>query len=76
MQKTSLYLSEEDRARLAELAAQEGRSQAEIMRDALRTYAPEPRRDRDFALLRAAAPGDGRSVADIDEDELLLGFGE
>jgi predicted DNA-binding protein len=77
MRKTSVYLHEEQAARLARLAREEGRSQAEILRDAVATYQPRPSQDRDFALA-AGFPridGDSRPISQIPEDELLDGFG-
>jgi len=41
MRKTSVYLGEEQAERLARLARQEGRSQAEILREAIAGYVPE-----------------------------------
>ncbi|MGQ0464407.1 MAG: ribbon-helix-helix domain-containing protein [Sporichthyaceae bacterium] len=74
--KTSVYLEDADLARVALLAEMEGKSQAEIIRQAIRTY-ESPKRDiRDFALYRAGSSGDGRSIADLDMDELMEGFGE
>ena len=40
MRKTSVYLTERESKRLAELARSEGRSQAEIIRDAIPAYVP------------------------------------
>ncbi len=40
LKKTSIYLSEREIARLACLAEQEGRSQAEIAREAIAAYTP------------------------------------
>ena len=74
MHKTSVYLSAEEIARLATLAAREGTSQAEVIRRAIRLYEPERRGDRHFALT-GSAEGPGGSVADLKEDELLAGFG-
>ena len=74
MNKTSVYLTDEETARLAALAAREGTSQAEVIRRAIRTYEPERRGDRDFVLV-GSAEGPGGSVADIPEGELLEGFG-
>jgi len=74
MNKTSVYLSSEEATRLAALAKREGTSQAEVIRRAIRTYAPERRCDRNFALAAAAA-GPGGSVADLTDAELLEGFG-
>lgn len=74
MNKTSVYLTDEEAARLAALAAREGTSQAEVIRRAIRTYEPERRGDRTFTLV-GCAEGPGGSVADIPEEELLEGFG-
>lgn len=74
MKKTSLYLDECDVERLRRLAEREGRSQAEIMRAALALY-DERNPDRNF-LLTASGAGDGRSIADIPDEELFRGFGE
>ncbi|CAN5149096.1 hypothetical protein BH20ACT16_BH20ACT16_14110 [soil metagenome] len=75
MRKTSVYLSDEAAERLAQLAAIEGRPQAQIIRDALASYARPRPGDRNFAMM-GSGEGDGRSVADIPEEELLEGFGE
>ena len=75
MKKTSVYLEDEQVERLRQLAAREGRSQAEILRDAILTYAEQKKRLRKFALA-GIADGPGGSVADIPEEELLKGFGE
>ncbi|MGO9903313.1 MAG: CopG family transcriptional regulator [Solirubrobacteraceae bacterium] len=77
MRKTSVYLDDEQAARLARLARHEGRSQAEILREAVAAYKPAPSRDRDFALA-AGFPridDDTRPISQIPEDELLEGFG-
>ena len=74
MQKTSVYLTDQEIARLTSLAKREGTSQAEVIRRAIRVYQPERRGDRDFALA-GVAEGPGGSVADLSEDELLDGFG-
>jgi len=73
--KTSVYLNDEELARLSVLAEREGTSQAEVLRRAIRTYEPERHGDRNFALV-AVAEGPGGSVADFDDEELLAGFGE
>ncbi len=75
MRKTSVYLDEDQAERLARLARQEGRSQAEILREAVASYQPRPSQDRDFALA-GSGYGDGSSVADVPDEELLEGFGE
>jgi hypothetical protein len=74
MKKTSLYLDDVDVDRLRRLAEREGRSQAEVMRLALAAYEAHTEPDRNFAL-RGSWKGDGTSVADIPEEELLKGFG-
>jgi hypothetical protein len=73
VKKTSLYLHETDVQRLRRLAQPEGRSQADIVRTAIGRY--EAAASRHFALAGAWA-GDGTSVADIREEELLEGFGQ
>lgn len=75
MRKTSVYLDEQQAERLARLASQEGRSQAEILREAVARYEPEPSQDRSFALA-GSGRGDGSSIADLPEEDLLEGFGE
>lgn len=74
MKKTSLYLDTADAERLRRLACREGRKQAEIVRAALAAYEARLQEDRQLALA-GAWEGDGTSVADVDEDELLAGFG-
>jgi predicted transcriptional regulator len=74
VRKTSVYLDDSDVERLRRLAAEEGRSQAEIVRAALSAYEQARTALRDFALEGAWA-GDGSSVADVPEEELLAGFG-
>ncbi len=74
MKKTSVYLNETHVERLRKLSEREGRSQADIIRDALDAYETARRPDRRFALT-ASGEGDGRSAADISEEELLEGFG-
>ena len=74
MRKTSVYLSDELAKRLARLARETGRSQADVLRAAIAEYRPAPSTDRTFAL-EGCVTGPGGSVADVDEDELLRGFG-
>ncbi|MDQ3572311.1 MAG: ribbon-helix-helix domain-containing protein [Actinomycetota bacterium] len=76
MRKTSVYLSEAESRRLAELAQREGCSQSEILRDAITAYEPVVGQgaDREFLLFDSGS-GDGTSVAEIPEDDLLAGFG-
>jgi hypothetical protein len=74
MRKSSIYLTEQQAERLARLAREQGRSQAEILREAISVYQPPGSGDRHFAL-DGCVTGDGGSVADVDEAELLRGFG-
>lgn len=77
MRKMSVYLDDERADRLAQLAQQEGRSQAEVLREAIDAYEPKPSRNRDFALA-AGFPridADRRPISQILERELLEGFG-
>jgi hypothetical protein len=74
MDKTSVYLRDEERRRLEQLAEREQVSQAEIVRRAIRDYRSPASADRELALVRSF-DGPGDSVADLDEHELLSGFG-
>ena len=78
MRKTSVYLSERESRRLVELARAEGRSQAEIIREAITAYAPIAKSDGDLALAAGfiRRDEDPRPISEILEDELLGGFGE
>jgi hypothetical protein len=77
MRKTSVYLDDAQAARLARLACQEGRSQAEILREAVASYEPPVTRDRNFEVAAGFPRGDGdrRPISQIPDDELLRGFG-
>jgi predicted transcriptional regulator len=77
MRKTSVYLDDEQAARLARLARQEGRSQAEILREAVASYEPPVTRDRHFEVAAgfARSDGDPRPISQITDEELLHGFG-
>jgi len=74
MRKTSVYLSEEDRARLARLAKARGKSNAEIVREGLQALERETP-DRNFAMAGIVSVP-GVSARDIPEEELLKGFGD
>jgi predicted transcriptional regulator len=74
LRKTSVYLGDRRRRRLARLARQEKTSQGEIIRRVIATYVPEPAVDRQFAGA-GVAEGPNGSVADIPDEELLRGFG-
>jgi predicted DNA-binding protein len=77
MRKTSVYLSEEQADRLARLARELGRSQADVLRDAIATYHPGSSDDRDFAIAAGfeRIDGDPRPISEIPKPELLDGFG-
>lgn len=73
MKKTSLYLHETDVLRLRRLAEAEGRTQADIVRAAVAAY--EARSSLRVFALDGVWEGDGTSIADIPDSELLKGFG-
>ena len=77
MRKTSVYLEDEQARRLARLAREEGRSQAEILRAAIAAYRPRSSPDRGFALAAGfrRIDEDSRPISEIPEGELLEGFG-
>jgi predicted DNA-binding protein len=77
MRKTSVYLDEQQAERLARLAREEGRSQAEILRDAIASYESPPVRDGSFAIAAGfeRIDDDTRPISEIPKDELLEGFG-
>jgi len=83
MRKTSVYLSDEDRERLARLAEREGKSQALVLREALALY-DASRPDRDFEIFNIevdpGAPGlphfeTPQEFQDWLDTEGLKGFG-
>lgn len=74
MRKTSVYLSDEQAERLARLARDESRSQADILRDAIDNYRPRPPADRRLAMV-GCAEGDGTPFTQEMADELMKGFG-
>lgn len=78
MRKTSVYIDDELAERLARLARQAGRSQADILRAAIAAYEPASSADRDFALAAGFTriDDDPRPISQIPESELLEGFGE
>jgi predicted transcriptional regulator len=77
MRKTSVYLDDQQAERLAALARDEGRPQAEILREAIAAYRPRSSRDRAFALASGwrRIDADPRPLSEIPEHELLEGFG-
>ena len=70
MHKTTLYLEDEVRERIARVAKETGRSQADVIRDALRLALMPRGKPRSIGLGRG-----GPDLADR-ADELLEGFGE
>lgn len=78
MRKTSIYLSNEQADRLARLAQAEGRSQAEIVREAISSYQPRSEQDRNFALAGnfERIDPDSHPISEISTAKLLRGFGE
>lgn len=77
MRKTSVYLDEKQAERLAWVSRQEGRPQAEILREAVDAYRPKPSHDRSFALAAGfeRSDRDPRPISEIPEQEMLEGFG-
>jgi len=77
MRKTSVYLEDEQARRLAWLAREEGRSQAEVLREAIAAYRPRSSPDRGFALAAGfrRIDEDSRPISEIPEGELFEGFG-
>lgn len=75
MQQPSVYLDEPDIARLKPLAERERRSQAKLIREAIRLYAEQERPGREPALA-GVARGPGGSIADLTQEDMLEGFGE
>jgi hypothetical protein len=78
MRKTSIYLSDEHADRLARLAQAESRSQAEIIREAISSYRPRPRQNRNFAVAGnfERIDPDSSPISETARGNLLHGFGE
>jgi predicted transcriptional regulator len=74
VKKTSVYLDDADARRLAQLAELEGMSQSSLLRKVIRAYVPVGRGTRTFAL-DGAGEGPGGSIADVDDRDLMAGFG-
>jgi predicted DNA-binding protein len=83
MKKTSVYLSDEDRDRLARLAEREGKSQALVLREALALYdAQTP--DLDFEIFKMEPASEeqiprfetGQEFQDWMDNVAMKGFGE
>ena len=77
MRKTSVYLDDQQAERLAALAREAGRPQAEILREAISAYRLPSSHDRSFALAVGfqRIDDDARPISEIPEHELLYGFG-
>ncbi len=73
MMKTTVYLPDELKASLEQLAVQEGRSEAEIIRQAIAAAVAGRRRPQPRVPLVATGLGDPRAAERV--DELLDGFG-
>lgn len=75
MKKTSVYLSDEEVEILRRLADREGKSQATVLREALAAYDERAVPDRNFEMV-GIFEGNGTSIADVPDEELMEGFGE
>lgn len=77
-QKTSVYLDPPQIRRLTDLAQFLDKSQAEVIRDAIASYNPIGKGDRNFALARGfdRIDDDPRPISEISETDLLDGFGK
>ena len=75
MNKTSVYLTDDEVETLRRLAEREGKSQATVLREALAAYDERAVPDRNFEMF-GIFEGDGTSIADVPEEELMKGFGE
>ena len=84
MHKTSVYLTDEERKRLAWLAEVEGTSQAEIIREAIAAYGLRASTQRRFALIGSGVGKGGVPPLPTSDDpqayqdyieELMQGFG-
>lgn len=77
MKKTTVYLSDDEAAGLRRLAAETGRRQAELLRDAVAEYVARHSPSRTFECAGVMDSGRGRasSIADDIEERLAEGFG-
>jgi predicted transcriptional regulator len=73
MTKTTVYLPEDLKASLKQLSAEEGRSEAEIIREAIRTAVEKRTSARPNIPLIDSGLGDPSIAERV--DELLEGFG-
>lgn len=72
--KTSVYLDDDEKRRLAALAAATGTSEAELLRRGVRLVLERARRPR--PRLATGASVDGRAARDTDRLLTETGFGE
>lgn len=75
MKQTRAYLTEAETDVLSALAEREGQSKASLLRAALAAYEAQTFVPRCFSL-DGCVTGDGTSIADVPDEELLKGFGE
>ena len=75
MKKTSVYLDDKHIDLLRSVARLEGRSQSQILRDAVLMYANTSTRPRTF-VMSGVVNVPGLSAAELTEEEMLEGFGE
>jgi Arc/MetJ-type ribon-helix-helix transcriptional regulator len=73
MVKTTVYLPEDLKAALERVAAEEQRSEAELVRESLRKAVGERQRPKPRIPLTGEALGDPTAAERV--DELLAGFG-
>lgn len=74
MRKTTLYLPDDLKASLEGLASEEGRSEADLIREGIRHVVEQRRRARPRVPLVADGLGDPTAAERV--DELLEGFGK
>ena len=75
MKQTRVYLTEAEADVLRNLSEREGRSQVAVLREALAVYDERSVPDRNFEM-DGIFEGDGTSIADGPDAELMKGFGE
>lgn len=76
MKKTSLYLSAYLDERLTEVAAEEGVTKAELIRQALLEHVDGPGMPAEPAIGVIDGPPDGDTAANVDKYLAETGFGE
>jgi hypothetical protein len=72
MVKTTVYLPDELKARLAHVAAREGRSEAEVIRASIESYTAERPRPRPRVLVDSLGE---RGLSERVDEALADGFG-